>query len=67
MRKSPLISNPFALMMEPQAVLQAIEDAQSQRHVKGRVYRPLDKPTDPAMHDDARKYGRRQGANTLDD
>src|SRR5690606_41424386 len=35
MHKSPLLANPFALMMEPEAVMQAIEQARSQDRKSG--------------------------------
>ena len=36
--------NPFALMMNPQAVLQAVEASALLGGLSRRVYRPLDKP-----------------------
>jgi hypothetical protein len=37
-------ANPFALMMDPQSVLDAVEHSQRLARLKRRVYRPLDKP-----------------------
>lgn len=67
MHKSPLLANPFALMMEPEAVLQAIEQAQSQGRVKGRIYRPLDKPTIPDTPEAIRAFDRRADKSSLHD
>lgn len=36
--------NPFALMMDPQSVLDVIEHSQRLARLKSRIYRPLDKP-----------------------
>jgi hypothetical protein len=36
--------NPFELMMNPQAVLHAIEGSERLESLQRRVYRPLDKP-----------------------
>lgn len=37
-------SNPFALMMNPQAVLQAVEASAHLGGLNRRIYRPLDRP-----------------------
>ena len=37
-------ANPFALMMDPQSVLDAVEHSQRLARLHRRVYRPLDKP-----------------------
>ncbi|MED5622006.1 hypothetical protein [Ideonella sp. BN130291] len=39
--------NPFALMMNPESVLQAIESSARLDGLHRRVYRPLDKPLIP--------------------
>lgn len=45
MTELPLTTNPFALMMDPEAVLRAVEQSQrSQPSPRRRVCRPLDKP-----------------------
>ena len=67
MQKSPLASNPFALMMNPEAVLEALEAAQSQWRVKGKIYRPLDKPNDLSAPQEARTFDRRKAAGSFDD
>ena len=54
MTDSPLVSNPFALMMDPEAVLRAVEQLQQrQPNQQRRVYRPLDRqaktPSQPGV------------------
>jgi hypothetical protein len=44
MLKSPLASNPFALMMNPEAVVQAMETSDRLRRLQRRICKPLDKP-----------------------
>ena len=41
------VSNPFALMMNPDVVLQAMERSERLGHLQRRVCRPLDKPLIP--------------------
>lgn len=44
MDKSPLVSNPFALMMDPDAVIQAMETSDRLGRLQRRICKPLDKP-----------------------
>lgn len=44
MDKSPLASNPFALMMNPDAVLQAMHRSDRLGRLSRRICKPLDKP-----------------------
>lgn len=44
MTEPQIVPNPFELMMNPQAVLQAIEGSQRLESLQRRIYRPLDKP-----------------------
>ncbi|HJV94703.1 MAG TPA: hypothetical protein VJ608_01650 [Albitalea sp.] len=44
MDKSPLVSNPFALMMDPAAVIQAMETSDRLGRLQRRICKPLDKP-----------------------
>jgi hypothetical protein len=44
MPESQIVPNPFELMMNPQAVLQAIEGSVRLEGLERRVYRPLDRP-----------------------
>ena len=39
----PLTANPFALMMDPAAVLRAVEQSQRLLNLRRRICRPLDK------------------------
>ena len=39
--------NPFAMMLDPQSVIDAVERSGCLDHLKRRVYRPLDKPLIP--------------------
>ena len=43
-------SNPFALLMEPEAVFAAMASSDRLARLKSRVWRPLDKPLAP-RHD----------------
>ncbi len=49
MQKQSLYSNPFALMMDPQAVLEAMERSERLNRLQSRVCRPLDKPLIPLV------------------
>lgn len=42
-----LAANPFALLMDPQAVFRAIEKSERLARLHSRVCRPLDKPMLP--------------------
>ena len=37
-------TNPFVMMLDPEAVINAMESSQPLRGLRGRVCRPLDKP-----------------------
>ena len=43
MQKISLHANPFALMMDPEAVLAAMERSERLNHLQSRVCRPLDR------------------------
>lgn len=47
MRNDLISLNPFSLMMEPEAVLQAMENSPALKRLKRRTLRPLDKPLIP--------------------
>lgn len=47
MLKSPLATNPFAMLMDPAAVIQAMESSDLLSSLERRVCRPLDKPMAP--------------------
>jgi hypothetical protein len=44
MQTLPLAGNPFALMLDPEAVLRAIDCSDRLARLKSQVCRPLDKP-----------------------
>jgi hypothetical protein len=53
-RQSPTVANPFVMLTEPEAILQAIERSERLNALQRRVCRPLDKPLIPkagAVHD----------------
>ena len=53
MQKQGLFANPFALMMDPEAVLAAMERSERLNGLQSRVCRPLDKPLIPIVEGDA--------------
>lgn len=44
MQMLPLASNPFALMLDPDAVVRAMDRSERLARLKSQVCRPLDKP-----------------------
>jgi hypothetical protein len=55
MNTAQLAANPFALMMDPEAVFAALASSDRLARLKSRVCRPLDKPLVP--HTDASAVG----------
>jgi hypothetical protein len=49
MQNQGLYANPFALMMDPQAVIEAMERSERLNHLQSRICRPLDKPLIPHL------------------
>ena len=47
MPSSQEVANPFALMMDPEAVFQAMERSERLGRLQSRICRPLDKPLLP--------------------
>jgi hypothetical protein len=45
------LGNPFALMMNPEGVVQAMERSERLARLKARVCRPLDRPLIPRLQD----------------
>ena len=43
------VANPFALLMDPQAIFKAIENSERLERLHSRVCRPLDKPLLPVI------------------
>jgi hypothetical protein len=39
-----VVSNPFALLMDPEAVLDAVNRSERLARLQSRIWRPLDKP-----------------------
>lgn len=50
--------NPFAMMIDPQAVLQAVERSERLQRLQRRVCRPLDEPVDYMDGLDMRDFDR---------
>ena len=48
--------NPFVLMLDPEAVISAMESSRDLRGLRQRVCRPLDKPLIPKTHAITRDY-----------
>lgn len=42
-------TNPFVMMLDPEAVISAMERSQPLRSLRGRICRPLDKPLIPTL------------------
>lgn len=51
-------ANPFALLLDPQAVLARVEHSQRLERLHRRVCRPLDKPVLPDQAGVAREFDR---------
>lgn len=56
MTDSPPVANPFALMMDPEAVLRAVEQSPRLARLRRRICRPLDKPLLPPADDGAVEF-----------
>lgn len=48
--------NPFVLMLDPEAVISAMEGSKNLRTLRQRICRPLDKPLIPKTHALARDF-----------
>lgn len=48
--------NPFVLMLDPEAVIHAMETSANLQGLRQRVCRPLDKPLIPKIFDAARDF-----------
>jgi hypothetical protein len=49
MRSTQLQLNPFTMMMDPEAILQAMECSDRLNRLQRRICRPLDKPLIPKV------------------
>ena len=58
MTRHQLVSNPFALMMNPQDVIRAVEASERLASLTSHVCRPLDKPLIPKVGDETADYDR---------
>ncbi|MCU0927549.1 MAG: hypothetical protein MUF44_16630 [Hydrogenophaga sp.] len=47
---TPSSLNPFVLMLDPEAVISAMESSRNLRGLRQRICRPLDKPLIPKTH-----------------
>ena len=56
MEKQSLYANPFALMMDPQAVLEAMERSERLNRLQSRICRPLDKPLIPLVNSEGQAF-----------
>ncbi len=63
MQKQSLYANPFALMMDPQAVLEAMERSERLNRLQSRVCRPLDKPLIPLVNGEGQDFDREVDAS----
>jgi hypothetical protein len=52
----PLIANPFALMMHPEDVVQAMERSDRLGRLQRRICKPLDKPVIPRAPEEVTAY-----------
>lgn len=51
-----IAANPFALMMDPQTVLDAMERSERLAGLRSCIYRPLDKPLIPRVGKDVAAF-----------
>jgi hypothetical protein len=57
--------HPFALMMDPQSVLDAVECSERLQGLSRHVYRPLDKPLIPRVGNDIDAFDQQVEADTV--
>ena len=67
MQTLPHNTNPFALMLDPQAVIAQMERSERLGHLQRRICRPLDKPLLGFAADDAADADDSEGADEADD
>jgi len=58
MQLQDIVANPFALMMDPQGVVDAMERSERLARLQRRVCRPLDKPLIPHADGDQAAFDR---------
>jgi len=64
MQTLPRHINPFALMIDPQAVIAQIERSERLAHLQRRICRPLDKPLLGGLADDGSESDGIAGRNS---
>jgi hypothetical protein len=65
MDELPLVANPFALMMHPEDVVQAMHRSDRLSRLQRRICKPLDKPVIPRTPDEVLTYD--QSVDVSDD
>lgn len=65
--KTQHAAHPFAVMMDPQAVLLAVERSERMQRLQRRVCRPLDKPLIPRVGADLQAYDQSIDDELLDE
>jgi len=58
MRQAPSLANPFVMMTDPEAILQAVERSERLNRLSRKVYRPLDRPLIPKVMKDTVDFDR---------
>lgn len=56
MQQPQIVSNPFALLMDPNAVFAALESSDRLSRLQSRICRPLDKPLVGHVGDDVAAF-----------
>ena len=64
---TPSSLNPFVLMLDPEAVISAMETSRNLRGLRQRICRPLDKPLIPKLFDNALDFDAAIDADTFMD
>ncbi|MFT3856905.1 MAG: hypothetical protein QM742_05210 [Aquabacterium sp.] len=63
MQNQNLYANPFALMMDPQGVLEAMERSERLNRLQSRICRPLDKPLIPLVNSEGQDFDKEVDAS----
>lgn len=56
MRQGHHVANPFAMLLNPDSIVQAMEHSERLNHLQSRICRPLDKAVIPKVADEAAKF-----------
>ena len=65
MEQQQLTSNPFALLLDPEAVHAALQQSAALNRLKSRVWRPLDRTSGPISNPEASSESQFDDANRL--